>query len=457
MEIKNLLFTTFATLLSVSFAIAQPTIEWQKSLGGLGNDNSYSIQQTNDGGYIVSGVSDSNDGDVSGNHGNTDFWVMKLTSIGTIEWQKSLGGTSDEDANSIQQTNDGGYIVVGGSESNDGDVSGNHGSQDIWVVKLNITGAIEWQKSLGGTESESAFSIQQTNEGGYIVLGVSFSNDGDVSGNHGNGDYWAVKLSSIGTIEWQKSLGGTGQDFAFSIQQTTDAGYIVAGLSNSNDGDVSGNHGASLDYWVVKISSLGAIEWQKSLGGSNSDQARSIQQTNDGGYIVTGESDSNDGDVSGNHGSQDIWVVKLNITGAIEWQKSLGGTESENVFTIQQTNDGGFIVAGGSSSNDGDVSGNHGDVDCWLVKLASSQQSIENFQPDLFSVFPNPAQNTIHVKTDNKLIGKPYVIYDNTARVVLSGKLNAENTIFELSSLSGGSYLFSVGENLQQTFKIIKE
>ena len=516
MEIKNLLFTTFATLLSVSFAIAQPTIEWQKSLGGLGNDNSYSIQQTNDGGYIVSGVSDSNDGDVSGNHGNTDFWVMKLTSIGTIEWQKSLGGTSDEDANSIQQTNDGGYIVVGGSESNDGDVSGNHGSQDIWVVKLNITGAIEWQKSLGGTESESAFSIQQTNEGGYIVLGVSFSNDGDVSGNHGNGDYWAVKLSSIGTIEWQKSLGGTGQDvafsiqqttdggyivaggsgsndgdvtgnhgasndywvlklssigtiewqkslggtgqdFAFSIQQTTDAGYIVAGLSNSNDGDVSGNHGASLDYWVVKISSLGAIEWQKSLGGSNSDQARSIQQTNDGGYIVTGESDSNDGDVSGNHGSQDIWVVKLNITGAIEWQKSLGGTESENVFTIQQTNDGGFIVAGGSSSNDGDVSGNHGDVDCWLVKLASSQQSIENFQPDLFSVFPNPAQNTIHVKTDNKLIGKPYVIYDNTARVVLSGKLNAENTIIELSSLSGGSYLFSVGENLQQTFKIIKE
>ena len=454
---KNLLFTTFATLLSVSFALAQPTIEWQKSLGGLGNDNSYSIQQTNDGGYIVSGVSDSNDGDVSGNHGNTDFWVMKLTSIGTIEWQKSLGGTSDEDANSIQQTNDGGYIVVGGSESNDGDVSGNHGSQDIWVVKLNITGAIEWQKSLGGTESESAFSIQQTNDGGYIVLGVSFSNDGDVSGNHGNGDYWAVKLSSIGTIEWQKSLGGTGQDFAFSIQQTTDAGYIVAGLSNSNDGDVSGNHGASLDYWVVKISSLGAIEWQKSLGGSNSDQARSIQQTNDGGYIVTGESDSNDGDVSGNHGSQDIWVVKLNITGAIEWQKSLGGTESENVFTIQQTNDGGFIVAGGSSSNDGDVSGNHGDVDCWLVKLATSQQSIENFQPDLFSVFPNPAQNTIHVKTDNKLIGKPYVIYDNTARVVLSGKLNAENTIIELSSLSGGSYLFSVGENLQQTFKIIKE
>jgi hypothetical protein len=208
---------------------------------------------------------------------------------------------------------------------------------------------------------------------------------------------------------------------------------------------------------VVKISSLGAIEWQKSLGGSNSDQARSIQQTNDGGYIVTGESDSNDGDVSGNHGSQDIWVVKLNITGTIEWQKSLGGTESESTFSIQQTNDGGFIVAGGSSSNGGDVSGNHGDVDCWLVKLTGSQQSIENFQPDLFSVFPNPVQNIIHVKADNKLIGKPYVIYDNTARVVLSGKLNSENITIELSNLSGGIYLFSVGENLQQTFKIIKE
>ena len=259
------------------------------------------------------------------------------------------------------------------------------------------------------------------------------------------------------TIQWQKSLGGSDVELGSYIQQTNDGGYIVAGQSSSIDGDVSGNHGASVDYWVVKISSLGAIEWQKSLGGTGQDAAFSIKQTTDGGYIVTGESDSNDGDVSGNHGSQDIWVVKLNITGAIEWQKSLGGTESESTFSIQQTNDGGFIVAGGSSSNDGDVSGNHGDVDCWLMKLTGSQQSIENFQPDLFSVFPNPAQNAINIKVDNKLIGKPFSIYDNTGKVVLSGKINSENTAIEIGNLSGGIYLFSVGENFQQTFKIIKE
>jgi len=258
------------------------------------------------------------------------------------------------------------------------------------------------------------------------------------------------------TIEWQKSLGGLGSDNSYSIQQTNDGGYIVSGVSDSNDGDVSGNHG-NTDFWVVKLTSIGTIEWQKSLGGSNSDQARSIQQTNDGGYIVTGESDSNDGDVSGNHGSQDIWVVKLNFTGTIEWQKSIGGTESESTSSIQKTNDGGYIVAGGSSSNDGDVSGNHGDVDCWLVKLAGSQQSIENFQPDLFSVFPNPAQNAINIKVDNKLIGKPFSIYDNTGKVFLSGKINSENTAIEIGNLSGGIYLFSVGENFQQTFKIIKE
>ncbi len=367
---KNILATLFLTF-SFFLAICQPTIQWQKPLGGTAADHAYSIQQTNDGGYIVAGRSASINADVSGNHGGDDFWVVKLNNTGAIEWQKSLGGSNYDAARSVQQTNDGGYIVAGDSYSNDGDVSGNHGDVDFWVVKLTNSGIIEWQKSLGGAGYDNASSIKQTIDGGYVVTGTSFSNDGDVSGNHGLDDSWVVKLSSIGAIEWQKSLGGTDGEAAFSIQQTIDGGYILAGNSNSNDGDVSGNHGL-IDSWVVKLSSLGTMEWQKSIGGTGYDNATSIKQTIDQGYIVAGTSNSNDGDVSGNHGGLDYWIVKLTSLGAIEWQKSLGGSGDDFAFNIQHSYDGGYIVAGHSTSNDGDVSGNNGFTDYWAVKLTSA-------------------------------------------------------------------------------------
>jgi hypothetical protein len=364
---KNILTTLFFSF-SFFLSICQPTIQWQKSLGGSDNDYGGPIQQTNDGGFIVTGRSFSNDGDVSGNHGEADLWVVKLNNTGTIDWQKSLGGTDREIAYSIQQTMDGGYIVAGFSRSNDGDVSGNHGNADFWVVKLSSVGTIEWQKSLGGSLDDYAYSILQTNDGGYIVAGFSNSNDGDVSGNHGGNDFWVVKLNNTGTIEWQKSLGGSTEDIGAFIQQTSDGGYILSGTSLSNDGDVSGNHNAQ-DCWVVKLTSLGTIEWQKSLGGSLADSGGPIQQTNDGGYILSGFSSSNDGDVSGNHGDIDYWIVKLTNMGTIEWQKSLGGAGYDHLISMQQTIGGGYILAGYSNSNDGDVSGNHGLTDYWLVKL----------------------------------------------------------------------------------------
>ncbi len=609
-NMKNLLFTSIVTLLSVTFSIAQPTVQWQKSVGGTGNDYAESIQQTNDGGYIVVGISYSNDGDVSGNQGASDCWVVKLNAFGIIEWEKSMGGSGDDNARLIQQTNDGGYIFIGPSDSNDGDVSGNHGNLDYWAVKLTSTGVIEWQKSLGGTGYEYAQYIQQTSDGGYIAAGSSFSNDGDVSGNHGGFDCWVVKLNDEGTIVWQKSLGGLSNDEAESIQQTNDGGFILAGHSDSNDGDVSGNHGGP-DYWVVKLSSIGTIEWQKSLGGSGSDQAKSVQQTNDGGYIVAGYTSSNDGDVSVNYGyldfwvvklnslgtiewqktlggsdfdlaqsiqqtndgeyivagysysndvdvqssqgNQDFWVVKLSSIGTIEWEKSLGGSGLENASSIQQTNEGGFIVAGSSNSNDGDVSGNQGNFDYWVVQLKSCQpsfstqpanqiidiysnaqfivsssdptatyqwqtdlgvgfQNLNNIgqysgttndtllisdvvltndnqpfrciissgscsdtssvailivkdniginevsQSNLYSVYPNPAQDLINIKADAKLLESVYTIYDAIGKVVLIGKIKSENAVIEIGNLSGGIYLFSVGENQNQTFKVIKQ
>ena len=364
---KKLFFAITILIPFISFGQA-PDIEWEKNYGGSESEGSSCIEQTMDGGYIVAGTSYSNDGDVEGNHGSIDYWIVKLDDIGNIIWEKNLGGSGQDYANFIHQTTDEGYIVVGWSQSSDGDVGGNYGSTDCWVVKLDDIGNITWEKNLGGSEGDSAYSIRQTTDGGYIVAGSSASNDGDVSGNYGNEDYWVVKLDDIGNIIWEKNYGGSNNDRAKSIWQTTDGGYIIAGYSYSNDGDVSEDHG-SVDYWIVKLDGIGNITWEKSLGGSNEDYANFIQQTLDGGYIVVGGSQSNDGDVSGNHGYADYWIVKLDPTGNIAWEQNYGGSSGEAAHFVQQTLDGSYIIAGGSQSNDGDVSTNQGGVDYWIVKL----------------------------------------------------------------------------------------
>ena len=388
---------------------SQPAIEWQRSLGGSQHDYGTVVKQTSDGGYILAGYSYSGDGDVAAGHGYADYWILKLNNSGLVQWQRPLGGSSADVAKSIEQTGDGGYIIAGGSYSINGDVTGNRGGSDYWIVKLNSTGNIEWQKSMGGTENDEAQSIRQTNDGGYIVAGWSYSDNRDVTGHHPgprikgkpqvNADYWVVKLNNIGNILWQRSLGGSYDDRAYSIRQTNDGGFIVAGYSNSNNGDVTGHHGFTglsednSDYWLVKLSNTGNIQFQKSLGGDRKDAAYCVEETIDGGFIVAGESKSNNGDVSGHHGltqsisqfcivTPDYWVVRLNSTGVIQWQRSLGGNGYDIAWSVSQTNDGKFVIAGYTGSNDGEVSNNHGPqslqlcsahnsffYDFWIVQL----------------------------------------------------------------------------------------
>ena len=298
-----------------------------------------------------------------------DFWVLKLSSSGGWGgWRKCLGGTDDDVAYSIQNTTDGGYIVAGYTESNDGDVKGLHGGKDFWAVKLDSSGNLVWQKCLGGTKDDVAHSIQRTKDGGYIVAGYTESNNGDVRGNHGGYDYWIVKLDASGNLTWQRCLGGSADDKARSIRQTADGGYVVAGYTYSNNGNVSGNHGSS-DYWVVKLDASGNLTWQRCLGGSRQDEAYDIQQTADGWYIVAGGTDSNNGNVRDNHGNWDFWVVRLDASGNLVWQRCLGGSNWEKAYSIQETDDGVYIIAGGTHSDDGDVSNNHGQEDYWIVKL----------------------------------------------------------------------------------------
>ncbi|HLG36193.1 MAG TPA: SprB repeat-containing protein, partial [Bacteroidia bacterium] len=367
------------------------TLQWQKCLGGVNYDYGYSVQQTFDGGYIVCGQAKSTDGDVIGNHGGYDYWVVKLSPSGSVQWKKCYGGTLDDYGYSIRQTTDGGYIVAGSSQSVDGDVIMQIGNFDFWIIKLDAAGNILWQKSLGGTEWDWTRSIRQTTDGGYIIAGNTYSNNGNVNGwhpgyNSSGGilpDGWLVKIDSAGNLQWQKCLGGSHIDELRCVRQTADGGYIVAGNTGSDDGDVTGWHpGYALfdsahiaDKWVVKLDSNGNIQWQKCLGGSRTDGGASVYQTTDGGYIVQGRTGSNDGDVIGIHQdslnfSDDSWLVKLSATGAIEWQKCLGGSVNDWGSTVLQTNDYGFIAAGMTYSNDYDVSGNHGNLDAWVVKLS---------------------------------------------------------------------------------------
>lgn len=497
-------FLLFALFLIAGTLPAQPTIQWQKSFGGSGYDGAYSIQQSTDGGFYVSGLTLSKDGDVSNAQGIHNFWVVKLTNNGSLVWQKALGGSNTDWLYTAQATSDKGCVLAGLTQSNDGDVSGNHGYKDAWVIKLDSTGYIQWQKCLGGSGWEESWSIRQTYDGGYVVAGTSSSNDGDVTGNHGGSlDFWVVKLDSDGVLEWQKSLGGNGTDIAYSIKQTSEGGYIVVGESESTDGDVTGNHGSSdfwvvklnetgdiqwqkslgsgsydrpnevhvttdggyvivgevtdsggdvtghhnaFDWWVVKLDSLGDIQWQKCLGGNDDEWGRSVQQTSDNGYVIAGTTRSNNGDVSDNDGGQDFWVVKLTPEGNIQWKKTLGGPQAESANSIQQTSEGGYVLAGYSWSNNGDVSGNHGEADFWVVKLTPESSPTSSPQAQSLEIYPNPATQSITLQIPSEAPTLSVSITDLLGRelnhqIIMNGTFGSSE--MDISRLPGGFYLVS--------------
>jgi PKD repeat protein len=361
------------------------TLQWQKVLGGRGDEEGNSILQASDGGYTIAGYTTSSlSGDVGENHGGKDVWVVKLNSTGTLQWQKVLGGSGDEEGNSILQALDNGYILTGSTtSSNSGDVGGNHGGEDVWVVKLTSSGDPDWQKVLGGSKDEVGESIRRTGDGGYILTGTTQSSrSGDVQNlNHGEWDIWVVKLTASGATDWQRVYGGTGTDVGYSIAETILGGYILTGQTDSNNsGDVGPSHG-DYDVWVVQLGSSGIIGWQYAYGGNGYDRGYSISQTSDKGYILTGSTSSNQsGDVGLNHGGRDAWVVKLTSSGDPDWQKVLGGEYDDDSLSLQKANDGGYILAGFTySSDNGDVGHSHGSADVWVVKLEKPLKPLPSY------------------------------------------------------------------------------
>lgn len=400
-------------------------IAWSKSLGGSLTEGAYSIAKTIDRGFVIAGSTASNDGDITeGILGDVNGWIVKVDTVGAVQWDRTIGGSAEDWFNAVIQTSDGGYIAAGQTASHDElwlheSWVENHSFTppsvipDAMIFKLDSTGKTQWKKLYGGSWTEEAMAILEV-PGGYIFAGIASSpDDGDVKGIHGDinflvpYDIWVVRLDMKGAILWQRCYGGTNVEYVDEIIRTSDGGFLITGLTSSSDGDVSFLHGMG-DAWLLKIDSAGTIEWERSLGGSSSDAAASAIEISDG-YVFVGSTNSVDGDVTGLHrgvaDSADIWIGELSLDGKLRWQQCLGGTRGDEGHAIAQTSDGDYVVYGTTYSNNGDVSGNHGGSDAWVVKLHPSASAVEatSGSSGFAYPYPNPATKEIRLRLYHSL------------------------------------------------------
>jgi hypothetical protein len=515
---KKLICSTMLLLGMQWMLQAQPAVQWQKNYGGNNFECATSVKQTSDGGYFVAGYTLSNNGDVVGHKGGSDFWVLKLNSAGTIVWKRIYGGSNDDRCYAAIPTSDGGYILAGTSNSSDGDVTNNKGAFDMWVVKLNSTGGITWKRNFGGPDDDAAYSIDELATGGYVIAGESKSQTGDVSSNKGGYDYSILQISASGSLVWKRSYGGSSDEGAKSIQQCSDGSFIVAGTTNSNDYDVSNNRGGSDfwvlrlrpngtirwnftyggttndeaysviqlsngnfavvgetesnngnipdnsggdDFWVLSLRGSGSVLWSRTFGGLNDDNARFVSETSDGAIVVAGKTESNSLDVTGFKGGQDFWVIKVRrFSGNLEWQKTLGGFDNDFAYAIDVTSDGAQVVVGASESDDGDLTNNKGNADYWIAKLTTSGQRLqmeELVTPySAVTMYPNPANSFVNFSYDGTAI-QLIELFSAEGRLLDRITPNSVYHQLDVSQFQKGTYILKLmtAEGGTQTTKLI--
>ena len=351
--IKLLIFLLLISFLSVDYASAENkgnTITWDKTFGGRLEDKGFSIVQTENGGYAVAGYTILVRREKQDNwrtklgyiilteEKRQDFWIIKIDKNGNMEWDETFGEKGPDVAKSIIQTKDEGYAIAGFIWT----VYAS--KQDIWIIKLGENGNIEWDKTFDGDKDDVAYSLIQTRDGGYVVAGsTGLRLWGEVN-------CWVIKLDAKGNMEWDNNFGGTGWDEVYSITQITDGSYVVTGCVWSKGAGRG-------DVYVAKLDKRGNLVWDKTFGGSDYDEAHSIIQTEDGGYAVAGFTEL------GGTGDKDIWVIKLDEDGNKIWDRTFGGTSEDWANSIIQTREGGYAVAGWTSSMGA------GKTDVWIAKL----------------------------------------------------------------------------------------
>ena len=334
---------TFTITIDLSY-IPPPVLTgpFAMTIGDTGDDSINFIDQTSDGGIIMVGYTYS-----FGTNG--DLWIVKMDSVGAIEWEKAIGGTFGVDYGfTVLETADNGFIVAGNAKFNALINSWVH----PWIIKFSSTGVVEWEKMISGIYDEEIYSIQQTSDAGYILSGFTsdFSADYD--------DAWIIKLNSSGVVEWENTYGGTSTfayDYGRSIRQNSDGSYIVAGSSST-----SGN---SDDAWIMKLNSNGTVNWSKSFDRATwADVFYDVKQTSDNGFIAVGNSKLSGSDI-------DILVLKVDSDGNVEWIENIGGTWEESAFSVEETTSGDFVIAGFTDTYTVEDDGTD---DGWIIKLSST-------------------------------------------------------------------------------------
>ena len=447
-------------------------IEWTKTIGGTAIDKAHSIVQTSDGGYAFTGITQ------SFGAGGNDVYVGKLTSTGSLVWTKTIGGASSDYGNSIIETSDGGLAIAGWYGLGGVDY-------DVYLIKMDALGNIAFSNTYGGAAEDIAYSIFENVDGSFILSGYS------TSFGAGQKDGYILKVSSIGTLVWTKTIGGSLNEEAYSIIECADGGFAFAGVTQSFG--AGGN-----DCYLVKLDAAGNLSWTKTIGGLNSDYFKSIKQKSNGNIIASGW-------YGINAGNYDLYFCDFTNSGSFVAGKTVGstgvetgqglivtsndciiiagysdslGSGSSDMYVVQfdsvynicsacnpsnsvgtqnlggTTSSGGTSGIGGTISSGGTIgSGGNLTLICQNINVGLQENEIQN----LFSIFPNPTSNLINIYADKNFIGSTYKIYDNLGRNILSGKMISENTQIDLNNLSAGIYLISIGESMKQYYKVIKE
>jgi len=445
-------------------------VKWQKCFGGSLPGSLGKIITMNSNSFIYAGGEASNDGDVLGNHnpGTLDGWIFEFDSLGNILRQKCFGGSNHDGFNGIIANQDGSFIAWGGTQSDDGDLVNTtiHGSLDLWIVKIDSSWNILWQKRYGGSQAETAAKLIQTSDNSFIVSGYTKSNDGDISSFYGDTDYWLIKVDSAGNLLWEKTYGGSGYDFCFwTLLSYMNSGFIIGGYTESTDNDVAGNHGY-VDNWILFVDSIGGINWSHCYGGIAEDNLHNIALDQDSGIIICGSTNSDDGDVSGNHYGNclpypcaDFWILKIDSQGNLLWQKCYGGGDVEIARGIEFTSDSGYLAVVSGTSIDGDAIGSnyHGNSDAWVVKLAQLPNEVFSLVVPFTNLTCFISSSILHLNYS--------AISDHTIQLQLfdiTGRLLFEKSVvtvagkneltFPIKEVKVGVYFLRIGNEVCKVF-----
>jgi hypothetical protein len=465
-------------------------LDWQKTIGSTGQDKLRSVLLTNDGGYLLAGSSESKklpaagtnekdflDGDKKAvSRGGVDFWVIKLNAKGGEEWQKTIGGLGQDELNCVVRTKDGGFVLGGSSSSDESGekTTPNYGGMDYWALKLNADGEIVWQNTFGGKYNDELRSIAIADDGGFLLGGSSNSPDtgNKTQKNVGNSDYWIIKLDKDGNEQWQKTIGGKGDDQLYVVHTTSDGNYMLGGNSNSESGDDKRSSNQSgTDFWVIKIDKeTREILWQETYNIAKVDVLTSLVENDDktillGGYAqgeavkqkAVGPSTAlrvtkMEETTKMKKGTGDYMAIKINPKGEELWRREVGSDGQDVLRKVIETRDGGYLMAGTSLTpalskgegvkSSGDRNSGKGGIDFWVVKLKDKNKPKEDKLP--VEAIPNPAMDYTNVIVGFEFTKGTATLVDLAGRVLQQFEITDRTVPVDLQGLPEGIYVVNI-------------